>query len=60
MTVFMVVSADEFELPVMVADSVLPIAKMFNTSKDCIHIAINRQHVREAKYRIIRVNIEED
>lgn len=59
-TVYMVVTADAFELPVLVTQNIKDIAKMFNTSTATIYCDINRQAIKKRKYKIIKVEIDED
>lgn len=59
-TVYMVVSNDEFELPALVTESILDVARMFKTSKDSIFSSIYHGAVRNNKYKILRVLLDEE
>lgn len=59
MTLYMVITADKYELPVMVTEQVKDVAKMFNTSVATIHCDVSRQATKQRKYKIVRVNLED-
>lgn len=60
MKLFMVVTADEFELPVMVTDKATKVAEMFDTTTATIYLTIINRYTRERNYRIVEVFIDED
>lgn len=62
MTVYMEVTLDEYELPVAIADSVIELAKMRNTTANTIkstmsHVKNGTSNVKRSKY--VKVHIDE-
>ena len=57
--VYMVVTADKYELPVMVCDSLAELVSMSGFNIDSIKSAILRGSVIDNKYKIYRVDIRE-
>lgn len=60
MKLFMVVTADEFELPVMVSDKAEAVAKLFKTDKAVIYSSICKGMIKEGKYKVITINVVEE
>ena len=58
-TVYLVVTADEFELPVLCAEDVEEIVEHFGGTRASIHSCISRNAKFRFKYRIHRVMINE-
>lgn len=56
-TLYMVVTADEYELPVGVFESELSIAIEYGVSQPSVHNAIVRQSLFRKRFYIIRVKI---
>lgn len=59
-TVYLVVTADEFELPVLCAEDVDEIVEHFGGTKSSVFSTITRNSKFRRKYRIHKVEIEED
>lgn len=59
-TVYLVVTADEFELPVLCAEDVEEIVEHFGGTKSSVFSTITRNSKFRRKYRIHKVEIEED
>ena len=60
MKLYMAVTADRLELPVIVADSPVELARRFHTTPDIILTAIRRQTVRRGEHvRFIRVDVDD-
>lgn len=57
--VYMFALADEYELPLMVADTIDEIADAFGFSWDCLQRACLRNSVVSGAYRIRKVDIRE-
>lgn len=53
--IYMVVTADIFELPICVTQNIDDLAAMFNTSRAVIFSAISKQYKVALKYKIIRL-----
>lgn len=60
MVVYMEVTADEFELPIAVADSAGQLAKMCGTTKGTIFSLISHEKAGVQKSKYKRVEIEDD
>lgn len=65
MRVYMIVTADKYELPLAVRDSVGEIADLLGRHRGEIQTMITRKYVSQGKYngfryRVIRVNIDEE
>lgn len=65
MTLFVLVTADEYELPLAVRDTLSEIAELTGRSRYDIPNTINRKQVSMRpyngfKYRIIRIDMEEE
>jgi hypothetical protein len=54
---YLVVTADIYELPVLVTNDIEDIADFFNTSRAVIFSAISKKYVVAKRYRIVRVKI---
>lgn len=54
MTIYMVVTADIYELPVVVSDKIQDIADFLGVSKDHAHCLIKRNTRFNKKYRVIK------
>ena len=59
-TVYLVVTADEYELPVLCAEDVEEIVEHFGGTKSSVFSTITRNSKFRRKYRIHKVEIEED
>lgn len=60
MKLYMAVTADKFELPVIVADSPVELARRFHTTPGVILTAIRRQTVRRGeRVRFIRIDVDD-
>lgn len=65
MRVYMIVSADEYELPLAVEDSADRIAEILGITRNAVYVTIARKNVslntfNGCKYRIIKVDIDEE
>ena len=65
MRVYMLVTADKYELPLAVRDSVGEIADLIGRLKYDVYASISKKQVSQEKYngfhyKIIKVDIEED
>lgn len=54
---YMIVTADEYELPVGVFESELSIARLYHTSRQAVHNALHRRTLFRKKYYIIFVTM---
>lgn len=57
--VYLLVTADKFELPVMEADTIKELSEMTGYSQGTIKSAIFRASVLDNKFRIVKVDIRE-
>ena len=57
---YLLVTADEFELPVLIADSYKELAKLSGYPYRTLQSAVLRQTILDEKYKVIRVEIDED
>lgn len=65
MKVYLVVTADEYELPLAVADTADELSRILGRTVNDIYVTISRQNVSQGQlngynYRIIRVDIGEE
>lgn len=61
MKVYMAVTADEYELPVVVVDSPAELAEIYGMTKDSVLSALTRGSRRKnIKEKFIRLEIDED
>ena len=60
MKVYLIITADKYELPVFIADNASDIAKFIGASIATVHCMISRQNKVQKKFRIIKCNIEND
>lgn len=60
MTIYLVVTADKFELPVLCAEDVGEIVEHFGGTRGSVHSAISRNAKFRYKYRIRRVEIDDE
>ncbi len=64
MTVYMAVTADEYELPLAIADSVSELAGMMHLTTNCVRHRLRdntwQRSRRRDMTRVIRIDIEED
>lgn len=60
MTVYMLISLDRYELPLMVCDTAIEMARRCGTSRDAVYSAIRKAQLRGYRCKYVKVNIEED
>lgn len=65
MTLYMLVTADKYEFPLAVRDSVVEIADLLGRSRYDVYATISKKQVSKYpyngfKYRIIKVEIDEE
>ena len=55
----MIITADEFELPILVAEKIQEVADYFGISKDHAHCLIKRNIKARRRYRVIKFDLNE-
>lgn len=58
-TKYVVVTNDEYELPLLYADTAVEIAKIYGVTKDAIYKSIHRKRPFCRRYRVERFELEE-
>lgn len=60
MTIAMLVSSDKYELPMIVCDSVIELAKKVGRTPDEIYSAMSRAKKRGGRCRYVKVEVEDE
>lgn len=60
MTVYMLISLDQYELPMMVCDTATELARQLRLSRSAVCSAIRNAQLRGVRCRYVKVDIEED
>ena len=65
MHMYMIVTADEYELPLAVCDSANEVAQLLGRVRGDVYSAITRKHVSQDtfngyRYKIIRIKMDEE
>ena len=56
---YLLITADEFELPVLIADSYKELSKLSGYPYRTLQSALMRPTVLDGKYRVVRVDMDE-
>lgn len=60
MTIVMLVTADKYELPLIVADSIADLAREIGKTPTDLYSAMSRARKRGGRCKYVRVEVEED
>lgn len=60
MTVYMLVSHDQYELPMMVCDTATELARRCGTTRNAVYSAIRNAQLRGYRCKYVKVDIGED